>query len=243
MTLAEPQLIIILLAPIIGSFLGVVIRRLPEHRPLVVSRSACEACGHTLGPRDLVPLLSYAALRGRCRRCRAPIGRFHPAVELAALAIAVVGCLAIANPLRLWLGVALGWVLLTLAWIDWRHTRLPDVLTLPLLLAGLAATCITAPDDLTDHAAASAVGYLAFFGLNWLYRRVRRRDGLGRGDAKLLAAGGAWVGLAALPSVVLIAALATLAAAALRGGTLTRATAVPFGPGLAMAIWAVWLAG
>ena len=80
----------VLAAPFIGSFLGVLIHRLPEARPIGMARSACESCGDTLGARDLVPILSYLALRGRCRACGAPIGGFHPAVELAALAIALI---------------------------------------------------------------------------------------------------------------------------------------------------------
>ena len=92
----------LLLAPIVGSFLGVLVRRLPEGRPVALDRSACDSCGTPLGARDLVPLVSYLALRGRCRHCGAPIGRFHPAIELAAVLVAAV--VVCAWSARGWLG-------------------------------------------------------------------------------------------------------------------------------------------
>jgi leader peptidase (prepilin peptidase) / N-methyltransferase len=232
-------------APFIGSFLGVVIRRLPEGRPLAGGRSICEHCGAALAPRDLVPLFSWVALRGRCRRCGAVLGWFYPAVELAALAVAAIAVAADGAPL-VWLDCLFGWWLLTLAWIDLRCWLLPDVLTLPLIVAGLAEAAFLDPADLADRTAAAASGYLALWVIAAVYRRLRGREGLGLGDAKLLAAAGAWVGLGALPQVVLLAALVALAAAlvmALAGARLQASTALPFGPFLALAAWAIWLFG
>lgn len=232
-------------APFVGSFLGVVIRRLPEGRPIVRARSACEQCGQTLPARDLVPLVSFFVARGRCRRCGAAIGFFHLAVELAALGVALVALLADAGG-RVWLDCLLGWWLLALAWIDARYWLLPDALTLPLVLAGLLAAAAFAPDALFARALGAALGFAVLRALAWIYKRARGREGLGGGDAKLLAAAGAWVGAAALPSVVLIAALAALAAALvlrLRGARLAAGSAVPFGPFLALATWLVWLFG
>lgn len=240
-TLALP----LLLAPFIGSFLGVLIRRLPAGRDFAFSRSACDRCGHTLGVPDLVPLVSFVALGGNCRHCRAPIGGFHPAVELAAIAVAASAAWTIGDDAALlWAGCGLGWTLLALAWIDAGHMRLPDVLTLPLLLAGLAATWWLDPDALAAHALGAAAGYLSIAGLAAVYRRLRGRDGIGMGDAKLLGAAGAWLGWQALPWVVLLAALAGIAVAVLsqlRGATMTRTTALPFGPCLAVATWAIFL--
>lgn len=242
----------LLLSPIVGSFLGVLVRRLPEGRPVALARSACDSCGATLGARDLVPLASYLALRGRCRHCAKPIGRFHPAIELAALLVAAIVVLAWSARSRflslsdldaatwLWSGCVLGWTTLALAWIDLRWLRLPDLLTLPLLLLGLISCRLLDPDALPAHAAAAALGYLAFTGLAWSYRRLRGRDGLGAGDAKLLAASGAWVGLAALPMLVLIAAVATLVVA-LPARRAQAQVPIPFGPGLAFSLFAVWL--
>ncbi len=233
----------VLAAPFVGSFLGVLIRRLPADRPIAAARSCCEACGRTLGPLDLVPIASYLALRGRCRSCGARIAPMHLGVELAATAVAGVAA-AFDSGAPLWAGCALGWTLLALAWIDWEHFWLPDALTLPLIVAGLAATWFLAPWAATDHAAAAALAYAGLRGLGALYRRLRGREGLGQGDAKLLAAGGAWLGLAALPDLLLLAALLGLAAAGVarwRGRAMTAATALPFGPPLAAATWALWL--
>ena len=227
--------------PFAGSFLGVLIRRLPVGAPIVLARSACEGCGAVLRPAELVPLLSYAALRGRCAHCGCPIGRFHLAIELAATGVAAWA--AWADPDGAWLDCVFGWTLLALAWIDWDHMRLPDALTLPLVLAGLAAAWADGLDAATDHAMAAAAGYGLFRMVAWTYLRVRGRDGLGPGDAKMLAAAGAWVGLAGLPLTILGGALAGLALAVPRGRAALAGAAIPFGPGLALAAWVVRLYG
>lgn len=234
---------LLIAAPFIGSFLGVLIRRLPADRPVVAARSRCEHCGAVLAPRDLVPGLSWVAQRGRCRYCGRPLGWFYPAVELAALAVALVA-VGVHAADEAWLDCLLGWWLLALGWIDLRCWLLPDRLTLPLILAGLAAAAILEPEQLADRAAAAALGYAALRLIAWLYRWLRHRDGLGRGDAKLLAAAGAWLGTAALPQVILLAApLGLLAAPALAGFRLRAHSAVPFGPFLALATWILWLFG
>ncbi len=230
-------------APFVGSFLGVLVRRLPTGGSIAWSRSRCESCGEVLRPRDLVPILSWVAVRGQCRYCSEPIGWFHPAIELACVMIALIA-LAVGGAERVWLDCIFGWWLLALGWIDWQSWLLPDVLTLPLALAGLAATLALDPGDLTDRALGAALGYLALRAVAALYHRWRGREGLGRGDAKLLAAAGAWVGAGALPQVILIAALAGLLAAGVLGFggvRLTAHSALPFGPFLALAAWIVWL--
>jgi len=242
---AAPALLApLLLAPIIGSFLGVLIRRLPAGRPVATGRSACEACGHVLGPTELIPLLSFALQRGRCRACGAPIAPMHLAVELAALAVAVSAALAIQAGPFLWASCLLGWALLTLAWIDAENFILPDVITLPLLAAGMAEAFFLEPDALTERALATALAYTALWALAQAYRRLRGRDGLGLGDAKLLAAGGAWLGLTVLPYAMLAGALLALLWAGgmrLRGQTISATTRLPFGPFLAAGIWLAWL--
>ncbi|MGI4977642.1 MAG: prepilin peptidase [Janthinobacterium lividum] len=247
--------LVLLVAPVIGSFAGVLIRRLPEQRPVAVARSACEACGHELGPRELVPVLSFVVQRGRCRACGEAIPPFHLWVELAAVAVA--GSAVLAAWVRggaapgwdggaLWATCGLGWALMALAWIDARHFLLPDVLTLPLLLGGLAACEALEPWALQERLVGAVAGYCGLRGVALAYRALRGREGMGAGDAKLLAACGAWLGWAALPDVLLFAALAGLAAAGamrLRGVAVGRATAVPFGPALAAGCWAVRLWG
>jgi leader peptidase (prepilin peptidase)/N-methyltransferase len=237
---------LLILSPFIGSFMGLLIRRLPRRRKVVVARSACESCGHILGVADLVPLGSFLVLGGRCGTCGAKIHAMHLVVELAAIGIAVWSIACAGDARQLWLDCGLGWTLLTLAWIDWEHMLLPDALTLPLLLAGLAANWLLDGPAIADHAAAAALGYFSFRAIAFGYRKLRGRHGLGGGDAKLAAAGGAWVGLESLSTLVLTAALLGLATALvlrLRHGNLDGATVVPFGPALCAAIWLVWLYG
>ncbi len=237
----------LLVAPAVGSWLGVLIRRLPRGTPVALARSRCEACGTALGPLELVPLLSWLWLRGRCHHCRAPIDRFHVGIELAAVGVAAWAVwVAGDDTMRAWLGSGLGWTLLALAWIDLEWLILPDVLTLPLLLGGLAATWLAAPEALGDAALGAALGWLVFASVAAGYRALRGRDGLGGGDAKLLAAAGAWLGWQALPQVMLLAAVAALGVAGtlrLARGRAFAGMKLAFGPWLALATWLVWLYG
>src|SRR5262249_6189770 len=141
----------LLVAPFVGSFLGVVIRRLPECRPIAWGRSRCEYCRAALRVRDLVPLYSWLASRGRCRYCGHPLGWFYPGIELAALAVALPAVAGDAGA-SAWLDCLLGWWLLALGWIDIRRWLLPDALTLPLVIAGLGAAAAWDPEQLTERA-------------------------------------------------------------------------------------------
>ena len=235
----------LLVAPFVGSFIGVVVRRVPEGRPVAWTRSRCEHCGAVLRARDLVPLYSWLAARGRCRYCGHSLAGFYPGIELAAFAIAFAA-LAFDGGMEAWLDCVFGWWLLALGWIDIRRWLLPDVLTLPLVVTGLAVAVAFDPEQLTERALGAALGYLGLRAVALAYRALRGREGLGHGDAKLLAASGAWVGAMALPQVVLGAAVSALiAAAGLRfaGVKLSAGSALPFGPFLALATWLVWLFG
>ena len=244
-TLGPEAVSLLVLAPVVGSFLGVVVHRLPEGDAIGWSRSRCECCGAILAPRDLVPLISWAAMLGRCRHCRQRLGWFYPAIEIAALLIALIAVAVDGTP-GAWLDCLLGWWLLALAWIDLRQGVLPDLLTLPLIVAGLAAATLFDPDTLLDRALGAVFGYLALRGIAAMYRAVRQRDGLGGGDAKLVSAVGAWLGLTVLPQVILAAGLGgVITAAALRlGGIRLHAhSALPFGPFLALPTWLLWVFG
>jgi leader peptidase (prepilin peptidase)/N-methyltransferase len=235
-------------APFVGSFLGTLILRLPEKTPLLWGRSRCDHCSTPLGVFDLVPLLSWLASRGRCRHCGARLGSFYPAVEGAALAVAVsaIVFMADAEPWLLAIGLCLGWTLLALAWIDARTFLLPDALTLPLIVAGLLVTQAVDPAALADHAIAAVAGYGAFWLVGTAYRRSRGREGLGMGDAKLLAAAGAFLSWTALPILVVIGSATALAFGLARWTLLRRPAmteAIPFGPFLALGFWIVWLLG
>jgi len=240
-----PGWMMLLAAPIIGSWLGVLVRRWPQGRPVAMARSCCDHCLHVLAPRDLVPLLSFAWLGGRCRYCGARIDFFHPVIELAATSIALAAFLAAGGGAEAWIDASLGWALLCAAWIDFETFRLPDVITLPLILAGLGVTWAYQPTALYDHAAAAALGYLAFRLLDFAYLAIRHRQGLGEGDAKLLAAAGAWVGLGALSYVILGAGLVGIGMAICSGRQedLRRERQIAFGPALALAFFLVLLFG
>ncbi len=232
-------------APAIGSFLGVLILRLPEGDAIAFGRSACRSCGHGLTARDLIPLVSWAASGGRCRHCGARLGWFYPGIELLALGIAIWAALALPSGL-IWAGCLLGWWLAALAVIDARTLTLPDLLTLPLIFLGLAVTYLIVPSQIGHHAAGAVLGFAAIGGIGLLYRRLRGRVGLGGGDVKLAAAAGAWVGWIGLPGVILIAALSGLAMAALLallGRRADPAARIPFGPHLAFGLWITWVHG
>jgi len=239
------SLVLIAASPFVGSFLGTVILRLPHGRSFLAGRSECPHCHRRLAWRDLVPVVSWLVARGRCRFCGAAIGGFYPAVELAALGVALWST-AVAPDWIAWAGAGLGWTLLTLGWIDWRHYLLPDALTLPLAAAGLVVAGLIDPDRLLHHIIGLGAGFGGFAAVAWLYRRWRGRSGLGGGDAKLLGALGAWVAWWGLPTVVLYAALSGLAlvlAQAARGQRVTLGHRLPFGPHLCLAGWLVWLYG
>ncbi|MFD1627120.1 prepilin peptidase [Azospirillum griseum] len=177
--------------------------------------------------------------------------RPRPLATLGAGAVAGMAALSAPWPLTP-VACLFGWALLLAALVDARCRLLPDVVTLPLLPLGLAVTGWTAPDGdwsgpVIAHALAALLGYALFAGLAAAYRRLRGRDGLGLGDAKLLAVAGAWVGVEGLPSVVLLAAVSalavTLARAALRGDRLSGGASIAFGPYLAVVLWLIWLVG
>lgn len=243
----EPaSLAALLFAPAAGSVVGVLVSRLPRGRPVVVARSCCDSCGRILSPCDLMPIVSYLALRGRCRTCAASIAPYHLAVEVAATIIAVWAVMVDPDPLALWANCLLGWMLLALAWIDFVHMRLPDALTLPLLALGLLVEAMVPFGQFSAHVLGAIAGYAAFAGTALVYRIVRGRIGLGGGDTKLLAVAGAWIGWANLADVVLLAALLGIVGtivARVRGLSIDAGTALPFRPYLAIALWIVRLYG
>jgi len=239
------HVIAVLFAPFVGSFLGVVIDRLPAGRPLVFGRSRCDHCQHQLRPLELIPLISYAWQKGRCTQCGQQLRLFYPMIELAAVLVVLSAAWVLSGGF-FWLSLGLGWCLLILAVIDYRHLILPDVITLPLIPLGLAVAYWLRPEAILAHVIGAALGFLALALIAWLYRYFRGRDGLGLGDAKLLAAAGAWLGWQALSGIVLMAAVMALIvalAASIFGDRLRATSEVAFGPYLALAFWASWLFG
>ena len=228
--------------PVAGSFIAAASMRLPEGRPIGLARSACDDCGRTLGPLELVPIVSFLSLRGRCASCGAKIHRRHLAFELAGLAIGLWGALAFQGPSALITGL-LGWQLLLLATLDAEHLWLPRALTGPLIVSGLLAAWMA--DALPARLIGAVVGFVLFRTLAFLYRRLRGRDGLGGGDAWLFAGAGAWVGWSNLPTVLVIGSISALLfalAPLVVGQKLKTDRQLPFGVFLAIGIWAAWLA-
>jgi leader peptidase (prepilin peptidase)/N-methyltransferase len=241
---------VLIAAPCIGSFLGVVVERLPIGHSIVHGRSHCPHCRTALSAIDLVPLLSWLYTGGLCRHCAGRLGLFYPAVELAAVMVALSTLIIVPEEAvtTVAFSLILGWMLLTLALIDARHYLLPDALTLPLIGMGLLSAWALTPSRLSDHCIGALAGYLGLSAIAEIYRRLRGRAGLGGGDAKLMAAAGAWLSWQSLPSVLLLASIigltAHLAAWRVRSDhKLSLQDKLPFGPALAAAIWAVWLFG
>lgn len=248
----------VLLGLVIGSFLNVVIARLPlmlEHEwqqacaegrgeapveapalSLARPRSHCPACGATLRWRELVPVLSWLWQRGRCRHCDAAISARYPLVELGSAGLfALCAWRYGASPEALAAALLCG-ALLALAVIDLRTMLLPDAITQPLLWAGLLFN-LTSHGYAGLHAAVSgaAAGYLALWLVAVVFEKITGKEGMGLGDAKLLAALGAWFGWTALPGIVLVASLAGAATglALLATRRIARGQPLPFGPFLA----------
>lgn len=243
--LSANEWLLLLLAPFIGSFLGVLICRLPRAEPVVLSRSRCPYCRRTLHVRDLIPLLSWLAAHRRCRYCGSALGWFYPNIEVAALLVAVWATAVVSGP-SVWPTCLLGWVLLALAVIDVRHLTLPDALTLPLAGSGLAVAFCLDEARVAEHAIGAAAGFACFWLIASGYRALRGREGLGLGDAKLLAAAGAWVSWEGLPGVVLVASITALlcvVGAMALGVSADSSRRLPFGPYLCLGTWLIWLYG
>jgi leader peptidase (prepilin peptidase)/N-methyltransferase len=205
-------------------------------------RSACDHCGSTLGPLELIPVLGRVLLRGHCRHCGVRIPLDETWIEIAAAAVGLLAVL-LAPSSWPWM-LACGWLLVLLAAVDHLHGILPDTLNALLFAAGLSALLADpgAPGAI-DGLLASLAGAGAFALLAYGYEAVRGRSGLGGGDVKLMGALGVWTGLTGLAWIVLLAAAGALAGALVAsGGRFEGARAIRFGPWLAGAGFLVALA-
>jgi leader peptidase (prepilin peptidase)/N-methyltransferase len=235
---------IILAGPAAGSFFTALADRHCRGLPLLYRRSHCTACAHVLRPTDLVPLWSYARLRGRCRYCQTRIPVSVWGGEWAGLALAFLAVSASSDPQEQLLGAFYLWLLLGLFQSDAACFRLPDALTLLLLIAGLSLGSIRF--GFAQAALASVAGFAVFWTLAWGYRNLRKREGLGLGDVKMLAGLSSASGLAGLPWITLLAALSALIGAGisrLRGADVHATTRIAFGCHLAIAGGLVWYSG
>lgn len=235
-----------LASPLIGSAIAAGTARLVAGQAWGLSASRCPSCGKRLSAFEMVPVVSWVTLRGKCRGCRAPISAHYPLVELAAMGVA--GWAALIVPPHVFVATCLlGWLLVALAAVDIRVRRLPDSLNLALVAKGLGAAVVLDGDRLFDHVLGCGVGYASLVAIEIAYRRLRGRDGLGRGDAKLLAGIGAWVGFQSLLQCIFVAALGgivfMLTVGLVRRRRIATDTAISFGPFLAVGGWLTWLYG
>ncbi len=233
-----------LLGAIFGSFIATLVVRWPRGESVARGRSACDGCGAPVPVTRLIPILSFLVQRGRAACCGGMIDAVHPTTELLAAAIGAASVVIAPDLPAAAAGAVFGWLLLALALLDARHAWLPDRLTLPLALAGLAAGLAGISPGLADRLIGGAVGYLAFTAVRYGYRLLRHREGMGGGDVKLFGAIGLWLGWQMLPIVLFIAATAGLVWSLIplaRGGRVTPTASVRFGVFLALAGWLGWI--
>lgn len=199
------------LGAIWGSFVAALSQRWPNGESIVTGRSRCDHCQLPLRAYELVPILSYAIQRGKCRRCNAAIGRDGLYTELFCASFGLL-CAALFPLLSAVAVAVLGWVLLPLTILDWRHYWLPDNLVIAVAVTGLiGGGFLPAEPNLADRAIGGIAGFAALQSLRVGYSRLRGIEAMGAGDPKLLGAIGLWVGWQSLPLILLLASTLGLA--------------------------------
>jgi len=264
---------VFLLGLLIGSFLNVVVYRLPvmmerewkqqcleylhpdqlpdqhgeatERFNLIAPRSRCPACGHAITALENIPVLSYVLLRGKCSACGTPISARYPIVEFVTALLSAVVAFKLGWGWPLAAALVFTWALIALTLIDFDHKLLPDSITLPLLWLGLLLSLNAVFVDMRASIIGAAAGYLALWSVYQLFKLVTGKEGMGFGDFKLLAAIGAWLGWQALPVSIM---LSSLVGAVVGIGLIVirgrdRNIPIPFGPYIAAAGWLAMLWG
>jgi len=248
-----------LLGLCIGSFLNVVIHRLPkmmerqwraecaelagqeappaERYNLVLPRSACPACGHMITALENIPLLSYAVLRGKCAGCGARISPRYPAVEALTAALSAYVAWRFGFGIAAAAALLFTWAMIALTFIDLDTYYLPDSITLPLLWLGLLLNLGGTYATLPSAIIGAAAGYLSLWSVYWVFKWATGKEGMGYGDFKLLAVIGAWLGWQMLPLTILLSSLvgAAIGIVLIIFAGRGRSVPIPFGPYLAIA--------
>ncbi len=257
-----------ILGLLIGSFLNVVIYRLPimmqrewrhdcleflEQPPdaatakfnLSAPRSRCGGCGHAISALENIPIISYLVLRGKCRECKTPISMQYPLVELFTGLISVAIGWHFGVSLQALAGLFFSWCLIAASGIDLGHKLLPDNITLPLMWLGILLSLFNVFIDLETSVIGAMTGYLCLWSVFMLFKLVTGKEGMGHGDFKLLAALGAWCGWKMLLVIVLTSSLvgAIVGISMILLSKTERGTQIPFGPYLAAAGWISFLWG
>jgi leader peptidase (prepilin peptidase) / N-methyltransferase len=252
------QVVCLITGLLVGSFLNVVIHRLPKmmerdwqascldfqgqevpEQPkynLVVPRSSCPACGHMITAMENIPVISYAFLRGKCKACQAPISARYPFVELLTGVLSYAVALQYGYSHLTVFALAFVFALVALTFIDFDTQLLPDDITLPLLWLGLLLNLNNGFTDISSAVIGAIAGYLVLWSVYWLFKLVTGKEGMGYGDFKLLAAIGAWFGWQLLPAVILLSSVvgSVIGIGLILFKNKTRQTAIPFGPFLAL---------
>jgi leader peptidase (prepilin peptidase)/N-methyltransferase len=252
----------------VGSFLNVVIHRLPimmeqewrlqcselqgQTTPaqeatfnLWTPRSRCPACGHAIQATENIPLFSYLVQRGRCAHCQTPISAQYPLVEALSAILAVITAWHFGFGWQTAAAFVLTWALLALSVIDFQHQLLPDNITLPFLWLGLGLALFDVFTDLRSSVIGAMAGYLCLWGVYHLFRLLTGKEGMGYGDFKLLAMLGAWQGWQHLPAIIIVSSAvgAVLGSLLILVSGRDRHVPIPFGPFLAAAGWITLLWG
>lgn len=261
---STPELFITLVAILgllVGSFLNVVIYRLPiimEHEwrdqcdelngkdsdtrsPFTLSkpRSRCPHCNHAISALENVPIISYLALRGKCKQCKAPISTRYPIIEAFTGLLSGIVAWQFGFDWACLGALLLTWSLIALTFIDLDHQLLPDSITLPLVWLGISFNLFTTYTDLSSSVIGAMAGYLSLWLVFHGFKLATGKDGMGYGDFKLLAALGAWLGWSLLPSIILLSSLvgAVVGISLIAFRRHQREIPIPFGPYLAAAGW------
>ncbi|WP_028631767.1 prepilin peptidase [Pseudomonas parafulva] len=259
--------LVALLGLLAGSFLNVLVHRLPimlerqwrreaqavlnlpvtlyQRFDLCLPASHCPGCGQRIRAWQNIPLLSYLALGGRCGACKASISLRYPLVEAACALLSLAVAWRFGPSAQALMALLLTWCLLALSLIDARHQLLPDVLVLPMLWLGLIVNCAGLYVPLSDALWGAVAGYLSLWAVYWAFKLLTNKEGMGFGDFKLMALIGAWGGWQVLPLTLLLSsvvgAVVGLCLVGLRRHAL--GTPIPFGPYLAIAGWIAVLWG
>lgn len=258
---------VLLLGLVVGSFLNVVIYRLPvmlqrtwrqqceelagktvpAEQPynLLLPRSQCPACGHLISAAENIPLVSFALLKGKCRACGARISWRYPAVELVTGVLSAVVAWRFGFSLTAAGALLLTWALIALTFVDYDHQLLPDDITLPLIWLGLAFNLGGVYVPIASAVVGAMVGYLSLWLVFQMFKLATGKEGMGYGDFKLFAVFGAWLGWQQLPLIILLSSF--VGAIVGLGGILLlgrdRSRPIPFGPFLCVAGWIALLWG
>jgi leader peptidase (prepilin peptidase)/N-methyltransferase len=261
--------VVFLLGAMIGSFINVVVYRLPKMMEqdwrqqcsqllnpgatqtstplfnLAFPASHCPHCQHAIRWWENIPLLSYVYLRGKCANCQRAISLRYPLVELLTALLSTAVILQLGTGLAGISALLFTWALIALALIDFDTQLLPDDITLPLLWGGLLLNIFALHSHLTDAVIGAMAGYLSLWSIYWLFKLVTGKEGMGYGDFKLLAAFGAWLGWHALPMIILLSSVvgSVIGISLILFKGRDSQIPVPFGPYLAIAGWITLVAG